>query len=139
MNIRQKIYDSSESINRLIKITNSFHHYNNLKKIRERKPLYNMNNYNNMRNKQVSRSNLGINNNYIYKNKENDIIINSIDKMKYNGYFNENKKFGMKKENKKYKKNNNTYENNKNGDYLNHKNNSRKKLFLPPIKKFNKQ
>ena len=139
MNIRQKIYDSSESINRLIKITNSFHHYNNLKKIRERKPLYNMNNYNNMRNKQVSRSNLGINNNYIYKSKENDIIINSIDKMKYNGYFNENKKFGMKKENKKYKKNNNTYENNKNGDYLNHKNNSRKKLFLPPIKKFNKQ
>ena len=139
MNIRQKIYDSSESINRLIKITNSFHHYNNLKKIRERKPLYNINNYNNMRNKQVSRSNLGINNNYIYKNKENDIIINSIDKMKYNGYFNENKKFGMKKENKKNKKNNNTYENNKNGDYLNHKNNSRKKLFLPPIKKFNKQ
>ncbi len=139
MNIRQKIYDSSESINRLIKITNSFHHYNNLKKIRERKPLYNINNYNNMRNKQVSRSNLGINNNYIYKSKENDIIINSIDKMKYNGYFNENKKFGMKKENKKYKKNNNTYENNKNGDYLNHKNNSRKKLFLPPIKKFNKQ
>ena len=139
MNIRQKIYDSSESINRLIKITNSFHHYNNLKKIRERKPLYNINNYNNMRNKQVSRSNLGINNNYIYKNKENDIIINSIDKMKYNGYFYENKKFGMKKENKKYKKNNNTYENNKNGDYLNHKNNSRKKLFLPPIKKFNKQ
>ena len=104
MNIRQKIYDSSESINRLIKITNSFHHYNNLQKIRERKPLYNINNYNNMRNKQVSRSNLGINNNYIYKNKENDIIINSIDKMKYNGYFNENKKFGMKKENKKYKK-----------------------------------
>ena len=139
MKLRQKIYDSSESINRLIKITNSFHHYNNLKKIRERKPLYNINNYNNMRNKQVSRSNLGINNNYIYKSKENDIIINSIDKMKYNGYFNENKKFGMKKENKKYKKINNTYENNKNGDYLNHKNNSRKKLFLPPIKKFNKQ
>jgi hypothetical protein len=139
MKLRQKIYDSSESINRLIKITNSFHHYNNLKKIRERKPLYNINNYNNMRNKQVSRSNLGINNNYIYKSKENDIIINSIDKMKYNGYFNENKKFGMKKENKKYKKNNNTYENNKNGDYLNHKNNRGKKLFLPPIKKFNKQ
>ena len=138
MNIRQKIYDSSESINRLIKITNSFHHYNNLKKIRERKPLYNMNNYNNMRNKQVSRSNLGINNNYIYKSKENDIIINSIDKMKYNGYFNENKKFGMKKENKIYKKNNNPYENNKNVDYLNHKNKSRTKLFLPPIKKFNK-
>ena len=138
MKLRQKIYDSSESINRLIKITNSFHHYNNLKKIRERKPLYNTNNYNSMKNKKSSRSNLGINNNYIYKSKENDIIINSIDKMKYNGYFNENKKYGMKKENKIYKKNNNTYENNKNVDYLNHKNKSRTKLFLPPIKKFNK-
>ena len=91
-----------------------------------------------MKNKKASKSNLGINNNYIYKSKEDDIIINSIDKMKYNGYFNENKKYGIKKENKKYKKNSNTYENNKNVDYLNHKNNSRTKLLLPPIKKFNK-
>ena len=139
MKLRQKIYDSSESINRLIKITNSFHHYNNLKKIRERKPLYhNINNYNNKRNKKSSNSDWYINNNYIYNTKDNEIIINSIDKMKYNGYFN-NKNFGIIKEKgiKSRKKNYNTSENNKNNGYSKHKNN-KKKLFLPPISKYNK-
>ena len=140
MKLRQKIYDSSESINRLIKITNSFHHYNNLKKIRERKPLYhNINNYNNKRNKKSSNSDWYINNNYVYNTKDNDIIINSIDKMKYNGYFNDNKNLGLIKEKgiKSRKKNYNTSENNKNNGYSKHKNN-KKKLFLPPISKYNK-
>ena len=137
MKLRQKIYDSSESINRLIKITNSFHHYNNLKKIKERKPIYYINNFKNTRNKNSSKSNLGINNNYIYRSKENDIIINSIDKMKFKGFINkEKKKYIIERDlkNKKLKKINNTYENNKNSDYTKHKNISKSKLFLPPIK-----
>ena len=40
MKIRQKIYDSSEQINKLIKITNSYHLYKNLENIRNRKPIY---------------------------------------------------------------------------------------------------
>ena len=40
MKIRQKIYDSSEQINKLIKITNSYHLYKNLENIRHRKPIY---------------------------------------------------------------------------------------------------
>ena len=40
MKIRQKIYDSSEQINKLIKITNSYHLYRNLENIRHRKPIY---------------------------------------------------------------------------------------------------
>ena len=143
MKLRQKIYDSSESINRLIKITNSFHHYNNLKKIKERKPLYYINNFKNTRNKNASKSNLAINNNYIYSSKKNDIIINSIDKMKYNGFMDrENKKYitkkGKGKENKKYKNIINTYGNNKNFDNAKHKNISKSKLFLPPIKNHKK-
>ena len=40
MKVRQKIYDSSERINKLIKITNSYHLYKNLDNIRNRKPIY---------------------------------------------------------------------------------------------------
>ena len=139
MKLRQKIYDSSESINRLIKITNSFHHYNNLKKIRERKPIYNINNFNNKRNKKSLNSDLGVNKNYVYNSKDNDIIINSIEKMKYNGFFNDNNNLGIIKEKrlKERKKNYSTSENNKNNGYSKHKNN-KKKLFLPPISKYNK-
>ena len=139
MKLRQKIYDSSESINRLIKITNSFHHYNNLKKIRERKPIYNINNFNNKRNKKSLNSDLGVNKNYIYNSKDNDIIINSIEKMKYNGFFNDNNNLGIIKEKrlKERKKNYSTSENNKNNGYSKHKNN-KNKLFLPPIRKYKK-
>ena len=42
---RQKIYDSSEQINKLIKVTNSYHLYRNLEKIKNRKPIY-VNDYN---------------------------------------------------------------------------------------------
>ena len=44
MKIRQKIYDSSEQTNKLIKITNSYHLFKNLEKIRKRKPIYTNNN-----------------------------------------------------------------------------------------------
>ncbi len=126
MKLRQKIYDSSESINRLIKITNSFHHYNNLKKIKERKPLYIYNNNNNY-NKNKSKHNLEINKLY----NQNNIIINSIDKIGFNGIIESNKKYGVKN------KNNNkiTYENNKNYNSSKNKNN-KKNLILPPITKF---
>ena len=135
MKLRGKIYDSSESINRLIKITNSFHHYNNLKKIRERKPLY-INNFNNMKNKKSSQSNFGLNN---HNNNENKIIINSIEKKKYKGQIKNFEYFEIKKENKdkKYRRKNNTHENNKNNNYSKQKNN-KMKLFLPPIKNYQK-
>ena len=45
MKLRQKIYDSSEQINKLIKVTNSYHLYRNLEKIKNRKPIY-VNDYN---------------------------------------------------------------------------------------------
>ena len=74
MKLRQKIYDSSESINRLIKITNSFHHYNNLKKIKERKPLYYNSKFNVQKNKKFSYIEK---NKYYSNNNENNIIINT--------------------------------------------------------------
>ena len=74
MKLRQKIYDSSESINRLIKITNSFHHYNNLKKIKERKPLYYINKFNPQKNK---KSSVNDKNKYYSSNNKNNIIINT--------------------------------------------------------------
>ena len=40
MKLRQKIYDSSEQTNKLIKITNSYHLFKNLEKIKNRKPIY---------------------------------------------------------------------------------------------------
>ena len=95
MKLRQKIYDSSESINRLIKITNSFHHYNNLKKIRERKPLYYINKNNVPKNKKLSNNEK---NRYISNKNENNIIINSIDKMNYKNFFYGNKNIESKKE-----------------------------------------
>ena len=138
MKLRQKIYDSSESINRLIKITNSFHHYNNLKKIKERKPLYYNSKFNVQKNKKFSYIEK---NKYYSNNNENNIIINSIDKMNYKDLLfgnNGNKNIGLKKEkdyNKKQIKNNVSNENRKNIDlkYKNNKNN----FILPPIKKYN--
>ena len=135
MKLRQKIYDSSESINRLIKITNSFHHYNNLKKIRERKPLYNINKNNVPKNKKLSNNEK---NRYFSDKNENNIIINSIDKMNYKNFFYRNKNIESKKEkenNRKEIKNNHSSENKKNVDfkYKNNKNN----FILPPIKKYN--
>ncbi len=75
MKLRGKIYDSSEQINHLIKITNSYHLYKNLESIRNRKPIY-TNNYNNpskKSKKQKSHNNL----NDYYKNQEN-IVFNKI-------------------------------------------------------------
>ena len=40
MKLRQKIYDSSEQTNKLIKITNSYHLFKNLERIKNRKPIY---------------------------------------------------------------------------------------------------
>ena len=133
MKLRQKIYDSSESINRLIKITNSFHHYNNLKKIKERKPLYhNLNNYNYNRNKKLSN-----NENYKYYNynkQPNNIIINSIGNKKFSDWFggSKNDEIKIEKYNIQYRKRNKSNENNKNNEKIKHKNKS--DFILPPIK-----
>ena len=73
MKIRQKIYDSSEQTNKLIKITNSYHLYKNLENIRNRKPIYISNNsYSNRKQspRQKSQNNLK---NY-YKNQDNLIF-----------------------------------------------------------------
>ena len=124
MKLRQKIYDSSESINRLIKITNSFHHYNNLKKIKERKPLYSYinENYNNYRLKE-SPHNKKYNNNY------NNIIINN------NNFLKKNRNYIIKKEKDNYmnhKVNNIISRNNRKNDKL------KNRIILPPIKNFSK-
>lgn len=136
MKLRQKIYDSSESINRLIKITNSFHHYNNLKKIRERKPLYNINKYNVQKNQKITNNEK---NKYYSNKKENNIIINSIDKMNYNDFFFGNKKIGIKKEEEyKRKQIKNSFSNeNKKNVHFKYKNNNKNNFILPPIKKYN--
>ena len=40
MNPRQKHYDSFNKTNKLLKLTNSFYHYRNLEKIKNRSPRY---------------------------------------------------------------------------------------------------
>ncbi len=40
MNPRQRIYDSYEKTNKLIKVNNSYHHFVNLEKIKNRKPEF---------------------------------------------------------------------------------------------------
>lgn len=40
MNVKQKIYDSREKTNSLMKIENNYFHYLNLEKIRKRKPVF---------------------------------------------------------------------------------------------------
>ena len=75
MKLRQKIYDSSEKTNKLIKITNSYHLYKNLESIRNRKPIY-INNYNypfKKANRQKSHNDLSD----YYKNQET-LVFNKI-------------------------------------------------------------
>ena len=81
MKLRQKIYDSSERTNKLIKITNSYHLFRNLEKIKNRKPIYANNNY------PPKKINLNLNEYYINKN---NIYKNNIfdKKSKNNGYSN---------------------------------------------------
>ena len=135
MKLRQKIYDSSESINRLIKITNSFHHYNNLKKIKERKPLYYINKFNPQKNK---KSSVNDKNKYYSSNNKNNIIINSIDKRNYKDFRfgNINTELKNDKGYKRQRRYNFSNENIKNMERLNHKNN-KDNFILPPIRKYN--
>ena len=135
MKLRQKIYDSSESINRLIKITNSFHHYNNLKKIKERKPLYYINKFNPQKNK---KSSVNDKNKYYSSNNKNNIIINSIDKRNYKDFLfgNINTELKNDKGYKRQRRYNFSNENIKNMERLNHKNNY-DNFILPPIRKYN--
>ena len=135
MKLRQKIYDSSESINRLIKITNSFHHYNNLKKIKERKPLYYINKFNPQKNK---KSSVNDKNKYYSSNNKNNIIINSIDKRNYKDFLfgNINTELKNDKGYKRQRRYNFSNENKKNIERLNYKNN-KDNFILPPIRKYN--
>ena len=71
MKLRQKIYDSSEQINKLIKITNSYHLYKNLEKIKNRRPIY-INSYNNQKKSESRKSHNDLND--YYKKKENLIF-----------------------------------------------------------------
>ena len=70
MKIRQKIYDSSEQTNKLIKITNSYHLYKNLENIRNRKPIY-INNSNYLLKKSTRQKSQNDLKNY-YKIKDNE-------------------------------------------------------------------
>ena len=81
MKLRQKIYDSSERTNKLIKITNSYHLFKNLEKIKNRKPIYVNNNY------PPKKFNQNLNEYYI--NKDNKYKNNILDKKSTkNGYAN---------------------------------------------------
>ena len=76
MKIRQKIYDSSEQTNKLIKITNSYHLYKNLEKIRNRKPIYINNPNSSLRKNSPRQKSLNDLKNY-YKN-QSDLIFGKI-------------------------------------------------------------
>ena len=81
MKLRQKIYDSSERTNKLIKITNSYHLFKNLEKIKNRKPIYVKNIY--------PPKNINKNLNEYYIHKDNMYKNNILDKKpKKNGYAN---------------------------------------------------
>ena len=93
MKLRQKIYDSSEQTNKLIKITNSYHLYKNLEKIKNRKPIY-ANDYNYQQKKTEKGKSHNDLNDY-YKNKENLIfgkIIDRINKKKIKSPINREQK-----------------------------------------------
>ena len=79
MKLRQKIYDSSEQTNKLIKITNSYHLYKNLEKIKNRKPIY-ANDYN-YQQKKTEKGKSHIDLNDYYKKKENLIFGKIIDRI----------------------------------------------------------
>ena len=76
MNIRQRLYDSKDSSNQRIKITNSSVLSKNLEEIRNRKPIY-INN--SLFKSKKSKSKL----NDYYRNKENKIINKIIDEIRF--------------------------------------------------------
>ena len=117
MKLRQKIYDSSEQTNKLIKITNSYHHYKNLEKIKNRKPIYVNRNYP-PKESTKQKTNIKLNDYYILRdNMKPKKNLVEIKYKKSDPEFNEQQnkfgnnlkesKFGNKnldKENKNYKK-----------------------------------
>ena len=87
MNLRQKLYDSNDSGNTLIKIKNSSSLSKNLRDIRTRKPIY----INNINNSLSQRKNSKLDFEDYYRKKENKIInkiIGEIKTKKYNQVYN---------------------------------------------------
>ena len=92
MKLRQKIYDSSERTNKLIKITNSYHLFKNLEKIKNRKPIYANNNY------PPKKINQNLNEYYINKDNKfkNNILDKKSTKNAYENYIDINNLFNNK-------------------------------------------
>ena len=108
MKLRQKIYDSSERTNKLIKITNSYHLFKNLEKIKNRKPIYVNNNY------PPKKFNQNLNEYYINKNNiyKNNILDKKSTKNGYANYTDINNLFNNKESrfvNKRIVKENENY------------------------------
>ena len=76
MNLRQRLYDSKDSANIKIKITNSSVLLKNLEEIRNRKPIFTSNSY-------IKRQKSKLNLNDYYRRQENMIINKIIDEIRY--------------------------------------------------------
>ena len=108
MKLRGKIYDSSEPTNKLIKITNSYHLFKNLEKIKNRKPIYVKNNY------PPKKINQNLNEYFINKDNKykNNIFDKKSTKNGYENYTDINNLFNNKESklvNKKLAKENENY------------------------------
>ena len=76
MNLRQRLYDSNDSSNQRIKITNSSVLSKNLEEIRNRKPIY-------TNNALIKRKKSKLELNDYYRKKENKIINKIIDEIRF--------------------------------------------------------